>query len=598
MLFTEYKNQVENIELSDYAALLNISRKWKSIDDKNTNMKIALLGSSSIQLLTSVVRALLSRFDICPEIYEGEYNGILMDSLDDNSAMYLFEPEYIVIIPDYRDICERKPNVLSDKEEIRRTVENTKNSYIKICEAIHCKLPNSQILLSNFVIPFEGSLGNLEANYLYSSKVFYQLVNIAIIDHKPSYVTMLDMEGLAEYIGKKQWFNESSYCLNKSGFSLEYIGYVGDLIVRQFGAFIGKTKKCLVLDLDNTLWGGVVGDLGYDGIMIDPNDAEGEAYQNFQKYVLELKNRGVILAICSKNDIENAKEPFIKNDKMILKLEDISSFVANWSDKASNIVHISEELNIGIDSLVFFDDNPTERALISEFLPDVRVIDVPEDPALFVRTLDQAHAFEWNQITKEDISRIKTYSENAERNNLLDSCVNYEDYLKKLEMHISVNLIDSTTLSRFSQLTNKSNQFNLRTQRYSEAEITNMAQDDSYNLLTVSLKDKFSNYGVIACVVLKFIDNECIVENWVMSCRVLKKTVEHYTSKKIVEQALLRKAKCIKGEYIRSAKNGMVENLYAELGYETVSSDNNRKEFIMSYETMKNYQQSYFFMED
>lgn len=598
MIFENYKKSIENVDLSDYTSLLNFGRKWKKIDKKPFNLKIAFLGSASIQLVVSVTRALLTKYDIYADVYEGEYNGILMDTMDENSDLYNFSPEYIVILPDYRDILDRKPDVLSSKNTVDDIIKNTNNNYLKIFETIHKKLPGCQVIFSNFVSPFSGNLGNLEANYLFSQKSFFDLVNLSLIENKPSYVTILDMNGLANYIGKKQWFAESSYFLNKFSFDITYIGYVADLISRQFEAFLGKPKKCLVLDLDNTLWGGVVGDLGYEGIVLDPNDAEGEAFRAFQSYILELKQRGIILAVCSKNDIENAKEPFEKNENMILKLGDISSFVANWNDKASNLKLISQELNIGTDSLVFFDDNPTERALVKEFLPEVKIIEVPDDPALYVRALDQSHAFEWIQITQEDVNRVKSYTDNVLRNSLLDLCDSYDEYLKKLEMHIKTTEINETTLPRFSQLINKTNQFNLRTQRYSEAEISQMMEDKNYKLLAISMKDKFSNYGIIACVVLKFSNDICQIENWVMSCRVLKKFVENYTIQKIVNEAKLHNVKYIQGEYIRSKKNAMVQNLYETLEFSKTNGNEEKAEFVLDSNKMINYNQTYYFEED
>lgn len=597
MTFEEYKKIICNIDKNDFAALLNAGRKWEKIEEKTYNAKIAFIGSSSIQLVTSVTKAMLTKYDICADVYEGEYNGILMDTMDENSKLYEFAPDYIVMLPDYRDIIDLKPLILEDKDKIETKVNQTISNYLHIFESIHSKLVGCQILISNFVVPFYGSLGNLETNYLFSEKSFINMVNLELINRKPSYVNILDMDSLAGFIGKKDWFDESSYFLNKSGFNLAYIGYVADLIARQFEAFYGKAKKCLVLDLDNTLWGGVVGDLGYNGIMLDPNDAEGEAFLSFQKYILELKNRGIILAVCSKNDEANAKEPFIKNENMVLKLNDISAFIANWNDKATNMIVISKQLNIGIDSLVFFDDNPTERALIKEFLPEVKVIDVPDDPALYVRALDQAYAFEWNQITQEDVSRIKTYTDNIERNNLMASCVNYDEYLKKLQMKIKITDANVDTLPRFAQLTNKSNQFNLRTQRYSEAEISEMLESPSYKLLTVSLKDRFSNYGIIACVVLHFENDTCYVENWVMSCRVLKKKVENYTMYKIFEQAKQFGCDYIKAEYIRSQKNSMVADLYSSLGFEKLDSNETISSFVLKLADIKEYETNYYFEE-
>lgn len=598
MLFDEYKRKVSEIRIDDYSALLNIGRKWKKIEVYDVpKIKIAIIGSSSIQLLTSVFRALLTRYDLYADIYEGEYNGILMDVFDNTSKLYSFEPEYIVILPDYRDIEAYCPPMLADSESVNRSVNDAYEQYARIFERIHENLPQTQVLIANFVTPIFEPLGSLSSNYGFSKRSFYRQVNNALTNNRPPFVFVLDVEELAEYLGKRSFINESAYYLNKSGFDLQYIGYYCDLIARQFEAFAGKARKCLVLDLDNTLWGGVVGDLGYDGILLDPNDAEGEAYLAFQRYIVELKNRGIIISICSKNDEVNAKEPFEKNENMVLKLSDISAFYANWDDKATNIKRISNELNIGTDSMVFFDDNPTERELINEFLPEVKVINVPEDPALYTRALDREFVFEWTQLTKEDIGRIETYANNRARNALMETCIDYDDYLINLQMKIECKELSDTDMERFVQLTNKSNQFNLRTRRYSEAEIIGLQNENSYVLLTIKLEDRFSKYGIIGCAILKIDGDTCFIENWVMSCRVLKKGVENYTIEKIIDIAKKHGCSKVVGEFVPTKKNSMVSNLYDTLGFDLIEDTQEFKQYVLLQERIAEYKQKYYFEE-
>lgn len=598
MLFDEYKRKVSEIRIDDYSALLNIGRKWKKIEVYDVpKIKIAIIGSSSIQLLTSVLRALLTRYDLYADIYEGEYNGILMDVFDNTSKLYSFEPEYIVILPDYRDIEAYCPPMLADTESVNRSVNDAYEQYARIFERIHENLPQTQVLIANFVTPIFEPLGSLSSNYGFSKRSFYRQVNNALTNNRPPFVFVLDVEELAEYLGKRSFINESAYYLNKSGFDLQYIGYYCDLIARQFEAFAGKARKCLVLDLDNTLWGGVVGDLGYDGVLLDPNDAEGEAYLAFQRYIVELKNRGIIISICSKNDEVNAKEPFEKNENMVLKLSDISAFYANWDDKATNIKRISNELNIGTDSMVFFDDNPTERELINEFLPEVKVINVPEDPALYTRALDREFVFEWTQLTKEDIGRIETYANNRARNALMETCIDYDDYLINLQMKIECKELSDTDMERFVQLTNKSNQFNLRTRRYSEAEIIGLQNENSYVLLTIKLEDRFSKYGIIGCAILKIDGDTCFIENWVMSCRVLKKGVENYTIEKIIDIAKKHGCSKVVGEFVPTKKNSMVSNLYDTLGFDLIEDNQEFKQYVLSQERIAEYKQKYYFEE-
>ena len=597
MQFNDYKSQVSNICLDDYSSLLNIGRKWKKIDDvSEANVRIAVLGTNSIQLITSVLRAMLTRYDLYADVYEGEYNGIMMDVFDSNSKLYSFNPNYIILLPDYRDVEAMCPPVLSNDEKVNEVVTNAYNQYEKMYDTIHKQLPNAQILITNFITPIYDPIGSLSNNYSFSSRFFYRKLNLLMTMNHPSYVYVLDVEDLAEYIGKKTFINDSAYFLNKSGFDLQYIGLYCDLIARQFEAFAGRPRKCLVLDLDNTLWGGVVGDLGYDGIQLDPNDAEGEAFLEFQKYILKLKNRGIIISICSKNDEANAKEPFMKNEHMLLSLDDISSFVANWDDKATNIKRIASELNIGTDSMVFFDDNPTERALIQDIMPEVKVINVPDDPALYVRALDRAFAFEWTQITEEDTGRIQTYSNNRARQALMDSCVDYEDFLRNLHMKIECKKPTEVDIERFVQLTGKTNQFNLRTIRYTEAEIIAFQNSDSHELL-IKLEDKFSKYGIIGCVVLTFNGDVCFIENWVMSCRVLKKGVENYTIERIVDIARQRGCRQITSEYIPTKKNSMVSDLYEEFGFELVEELSGIKKYVLAEDKMEGFKQEYFFEE-
>ena len=594
--------QLNNISLDDSISLLKICRKLNKQQAETDKIvdnykKIAIISTNSCQLICQLVKGLLFKRNIVSDIYESEYNGLRMSIFDDNSGLYTFKPNYVVLLPDYRDFLSSKPNVLDSKEQILEKVKTAYSFFEKMFVKIHQMLPEAQILISNIVSPYQSPLGNLEANYLFSLSNYYKLINLELAKQRPSYSTILDMESLSEYFGKSNWFNEAAYYMNKDGISLSCIGWFCDNIARQIQALTGKTKKCLVLDLDNTLWGGVVGDDGYDGIMLDPNDAIGEAYIAFQEYIIELKKRGILLAICSKNDEKNAKEPFEKNEHMRLKLKDISCFVANWDDKVTNIRRISQKLNIGIDSFVFFDDNPTERELVKNLVPEVMVIDVPEDPALYVRTLDRAFAFDWLQITHEDLNRSQSYADNQQREELLLSYTDYNEYLKALEMIAEFKPIEQQTLPRFSQLLNKSNQFNLRTIRLSEAQINEKTLDSSYGLYTVSLKDKFSNYGIIACVILKFEDTNCFIENWVMSCRVLKKDVEKFTVFHIVEIAKQHKCNKISAEYIPTAKNGLVSNLYETIGFELINvRENNIKLYYLS--NLDNFSTNYFIKEN
>lgn len=584
-----FEDKLKDIKIDDFSKLLKLARKYNKIcGDVQHNMRIAVLGTCSIQHTVMVLRLLLLRYGIYADIYEGEYNGINMEVFDDDSNLYAFNPECVIILPDYREVT-KFPGLLDNTESIDTLCDSECNNIVNIWEKIHSKLSGCQILQSNIILPYEMILGNLEGNYSFSKKSFFSLLNYKMIMNKKSYVTILDADSLSNYIGKRSWFDESSYFLHKSAFSLQYIGYYSDLIARQCASLKGIVRKCLVLDLDNTLWGGVVGDDGYDGIQLDPNDAVGEAYLAFQRYILELKSRGVILAVCSKNTEELAREAFDKNEFIMMKNRDFSSFQANWDDKVTNIRRIANELNIGLDSLVFFDDNPTERELVKQFLPQVLTIEVPEDPAYYLRSLDETKAFDWQQITQEDISRIDTYTENKKRDELQLEYTNYVEYLEALCLEAKVEVLTKQGVARFSQLINKSNQFNLRTQRYSEAQISDMMEDNQKVLLSISLKDKFSNYGIISCVMLQFDNENCFIDTWVMSCRVLKKDVEKLVMQKILEIATDRNCKTVTGEYIPTKKNRLVEGLFASLEFSKEPRETQEREIYI----LKNFEKKY-----
>ena len=575
--------------LNDASKILKLARKFSKlpIDSTENFLKIAVLGQYSIQHFVMVLKLLLNVRGISAQIYEGEYNGITSEILDKSSNLYKFSPDIVIILTDHRYI-ERYPKLFDSNEEIDRQVNDQflfwKNLWLNLKTSFNCK-----IFQTNFNYPLERQLGNLEIKYNFSRKNFLRKLNLKLESENDPSVSIVDIKNFASAVGKLNFFDESAFYLHKLGFAIEFIPQVADIFVQQIAISKGQVKKCLVLDLDNTIWGGIVGDDGFE--YHQPNNAVGEAYIAFQKYIIALKDRGVILAVCSKNDEKIAKEPFEKNHFMQLKLSDFAIFIANWQDKASNIKFIAKQLNIGLDSLVFFDDNPAEREIVKKFCPEVQVIDVPNDPALYVRALDQAKPFEWLQLTKEDISRSDSYVENQKRSELETHFKNYDEYLIALNMTAKISEVNDSTVERFSQLTNKSNQFNLRTQRYDETQIQSMRQNENYHLMTIELTDKFTQYGIIACVVLRFEKNCCFIENWVMSCRVLKRGVEYLTFEKILLEAKKRHCDLIKAEYIPTAKNNLVKNLLPELGFDF---ENDLDKWQFKFQISKEFTKKYF----
>lgn len=572
----EIEKKIRSISADQYMEIIKLARAAKKNSAKKADIKVAVIGTCSLQYFVMVLKVILLKYGISAEIYEGQYDGINMEVFDRASALYCFQPDVVIVLSDYRDIKEF-PSLFDTNDAVYSYIKKNGEYYSEMWDRLS-EIKGCHILQANLVTPVERVLGNLESGVYYSRRIFYQLLNIEMTKRKRKNVTIIDMEYLASIAGKDKWFDRKSYFMNKLPFSLEQIGIVCDVFAQQIAELKGKIKKCLVLDLDNTLWGGVVADEGPLGIQTDPNQAEGEAYLEFQKYILELKNRGVILGVISKNDYETAKEPFDKNENMILKYDDFSAFIANWENKAKNIEAMANELNIGTDSFVFFDDNPAEREIVKMYHPEVTVIEVPENIAEYVTALERAHPFDWLNITKEDISRTESYVSNSARKTLQIQFKDYQEYLKALEMESEVGPLDKNNLERFTQLINKSNQFNLRTQRYSEGTISQMTSSPDYRLLTVKLSDKFSKFGIISCIILKKEESECFIDTWVMSCRVLKRDVEKLVFNHIVKEAVNWKCERITGEYIPTVKNKLVKNLLPELGFELIETDDTGKE--------------------
>jgi FkbH-like protein len=385
-------------------------------------------------------------------------------------------------------------------------------------------------------------------------------------------VTLVNLEGVSALVGKAHWFDEAAYFTSKQPFSLREMPLAAAYFARLIASGHGLIRKCLVLDLDNTLWGGVIGDDGVGGIRLDPAEPTGEAFRSFQRYLLLLKQRGVLLAVCSKNDRAIAVSAF-EHDGMLLKIDDFSAFVANWDDKASNLKLIAQKLNIGMDTLVFFDDNPAERALVQQFAPGVLVIDVPEDPALYVRALDLSFAFEWPQLTAEDINRTDSYLKDLKREELQEQFTNYDLYLSSLDMKASIEIVEAGSVDRVCQLMNKTNQFNLRTQRYGEQAMAQMLSSPQYCVLQARFEDRFSKYGVMASAVVRFAGKLAFIENWVMSCRVFKRGLEDAMINSIAEVACSRGCDFLFGEYIATAKNAYVANMFERFKFEKLTGD-------------------------
>jgi len=344
-------------------------------------------------------------------------------------------------------------------------------------------------------------------------------------------------------------------------------------VARLLGSMRGKSRRCLILDLDNTVWGGVVGDDGLEGIQIAQGDATGEAFLDVQRLALSLRARGVVLAVCSKNTDEIARKPFSDHAEMLLKLHHIAVFQANWNDKATNIKAIAEELSLGLESLAFLDDNPAERGLIRRMLPEVAVPELPADPAFYARTLVAAGYFDTIRFSKEDAKRADFYQDNSRRAILMQQAGDIDSYLASLNMQITFQPFDETGRARITQLINKSNQFNLTTRRYSEVEVAAIQNDPNCFALQVRLSDAFGDNGMISVIVCRRISPLTMeFDTWLMSCRVLGRRVENVVLKEISDYAIGVGVKELLGKYVPTDRNALVQDHYEKLGFEKMET--------------------------
>ncbi|MBV8059944.1 MAG: HAD family hydrolase [Alphaproteobacteria bacterium] len=559
---------------TDNARYLHLVKKGRALNANEHNLpplKVALLADHATQQMTHVLKATIAEAGFYPDIYEADYGTAAFEIYDRQSALYGFAPDFVVIsfaVQKYRD------RFLGTTSAQEREVlpQNYVNELLALVDA--ARAGGLTVIANNFALPIERMFGNYglqSSQSLYGSVIrFNTLLSAAITERKGCAVN--DIMYLSHTIGGAQFFDEKLWISSKYICATRHFPQWAGSLTRIMTTQKGKVTKCLVLDLDNTLWGGIIGDDGLDGIALG-GDAYGEAYQLFQRYILSLKNRGYILAVCSKNNEDTALSAFRQHPEMIIKEEDIAVFVANWNDKASNIEYIARVLNIGLDSLIFIDDSAFERNQVATTLPQVRVPEMPEDVADYIPTLEASGYLEALGYSNEDAKRNQQYREEAVRTTEQLKYNNIDDYLKALDMKIDCGPFAPDQLPRVAQLIQRSNQFNLRTQRVTEAECERMMKSGDHVTVQARLRDKFGDYGLISVICGEVADNTLNIVELVMSCRVLKRGVEDYLMSHLFSECAQRGLKGIRGEYIPSAKNAMVKDFYKQFGFTLVASD-------------------------
>ncbi|MDW3194045.1 MAG: HAD-IIIC family phosphatase [Cytophagales bacterium] len=548
--------------LTDFKGLRKLSKKPS---DGLPIKKLAILSDSSTQFLRQAIKGHGFEKDLNLEIYEGAFNQMELELLDDRSDLYAFKPDFIFLFFSAEKLLSEFLDL--DPGDRKNWSQLHLDRIQQLLDLIRTK-SKSNVMVSNCWMVEDAVFGNYGNKAISSWRFQSSLFNVELMREAQSQneLYVVDLEKVKSTLGQTIFEDDRLRVNGDISVGLDALPQVAKVIVDMISANSGKVKKCLVLDLDHTLWGGVIGDDGMEGILLGESGI-GREYCNIQRWAKALKERGVLLAICSKNDEEIAKEPFRQHPSMMLRLEDITMFVANWHNKADNIRTIKEALNIGYDSFVFIDDNPFERELVRTELPDVSVPELPEDPAEYLSYIRSLNLFEASSYSQEDAKRTEMYQQEVKRVAVKSSFTDLNQYLRSLEMKAIVKPFTEKDIARISQLTQRSNQFNLRTIRYSESDISAMMSDKSYRTWSVFLQDKFGEYGLISLAIAKVQSKQYFVDSWIMSCRVLKRGVELLLLDNIMKNAKEDGVEVVLGEYLKTKKNALVEDHYPKLGF-------------------------------
>lgn len=528
-------------------------------------LRVAIVSGYTSEPLANAIRVALLAEGFRAEVYEAPFGVYRQEMLSPNSGLYAFEPNLILIVAPATDITGMPAEPVS-QDDVEVALDREVEQWLSLWAEL-VKRSNATILQHTFDIPDNTFLGIAERCAPWSPARFIAALNDRLIKAASGTVFWVDVDNLATTVGRHNWHDPRLKYHGKFGFSTKFLPEYATLLGGALRSAQGHTRKALIVDLDNTLWGGVIGDDGLDGIRLGPDTPEGEAYQAFCQYVGDLGRRGVILGICSKNEIANVAEVFEKHRHMPLRLDEFAVVRCNWDDKASNLTAIARELNIDVSALVFVDDSPAECELVRQALPAIHVIQLDDDPAFFVRRLDGEHLFDSQGYSAEDIKRAESYQARAKLVTLRAAAPDLDSYLSSLDMRGEVWVARQEDIPRLAQLEAKTNQFNLTTRRWSSDQISRFVIAHDHDVLCFQLIDCFANHGLVGMMIVSYQGTEARILSWIMSCRVFSRTCEEFMLTKLVERAQERGVLRIVGEYIATEKNNVVASLFTRLGF-------------------------------
>lgn len=542
------------------------------LDEKSClHKKIAILGGSTTRDIKLMLELFLLNYGIQPEFYESEFNQYYQDAMFPNPELEAFAPDIIFIHTTFRNIADF-PTLSDSAETVQELLDKEYLKYVKMWERL-AKVYHCVIIQNNFEYPYYRLLGNKDASDMHGKVNFVTRLNCKFYEYAQNtpnfYIN--DINYLSAQYGLEKWSDPFYWHSYKYAFCVPAIPDLAFSVAKIIKSVYGRNKKAFVLDLDNTLWGGIVGDDGVENLVLGHETSAGQVYCAFQEYLKEYKALGVLLNIDSKNDYENAIAG-LNHPAGVLKPDDFIQIKANWEPKDRNLVQIAKELNLMPDSMVFVDDNPAEREIVRGQVSGVAVPEL-ERPEEYAKIIDRSGFFEVTNLSEDDRKRTAMYQENAKRAKEEAAFENYEDYLKALNMKAEIKSFAPVYMARIAQLTNKSNQFNLTTRRYTQPEIEEAAANPDYITLYGKLEDKFGDNGVISVVIGHNIENVLHIDLWIMSCRVLKRDMEYAMMDTVAEACKKQGITEIRGYYYPTAKNSMVKEFYALQGFEKIKED-------------------------
>jgi FkbH-like protein len=537
-------------------------------------VRIALLSSFTVDPLRPYLEVEVARQGLAADVYVAPFNTVAQELLDASSGCAKRAAEVVFVAQRLVDVCQPLAvDFLSlSTENIQTLAGRIVTDAVGMVEGFR-RHSSAAVVVHNFALPRYAGLGIHEAMAASSQTGMIRALNTSLTAALTTIpgVWVLDYDRVAATVGYRHADNEKLDYLGRAPLSAPTLPELARVQAAFVQAILGRHAKCLVLDLDETLWGGVLGEAGPSGILIG-DEYPGSVYRDFQRALRQLNRRGILLAINSKNNASDVEEAFRARPEMVLQLDHFAARRVNWQDKPANMREIADELNIGLDSLVFFDDNPAERARMRAVLPHVRTLEVPADPLGYVQTLDQSRAFDSLNFTDEDRRRGQMYRAQADRISLERSATSLEEFLQSLEMSVSVRAADESTLPRVTDLVQKTNQFNMTTRRHPAAALARMAADSRFGVLYLRLRDRFGDQGIVGVAVLEQQGSTAVIDTFLMSCRVIGRNVETAMLSAITEWAALRHLTALEGDVVRTTKNTPARDVYQRHGFSEVFS--------------------------